>query len=495
MKINFLERIISFLAPRIAVSRMRARMVLEFASRRYEAAGGGRRFQGVSSPSTSANSEIGTGIVMLRNRARDLERNNPDMAQGLDVISTETIGSGITHKYSSSRVSKKFDEWAYSTKCDPNGQMNYFGIQQLIMRSVPRDGEVYVRRIRTPYVDENTPPLQLQILESDFIDVSDNRTLTNGNIVVQGIELEARTGRRVAYHIYKTHPGESFVSNAYTTIEKIRVPAEDIAPVFKVLRSGQLRGLSWASSVMLKMYDYADFEDAQLQRQKLAACFAAFIIDANNVADGASAPPVDKLEPAMIEVLGPGQDIKFGSPPGVDGFKDSALLYKRAISAGFGITYESLTGDYSNVNFSSARMGALRMYKNVDSWRWNMFIPQFSQVVSRWFLESLELMGTSTKNVSCKFTCPRREMIDPSVEVPARIKEVRAGFKSLATAIREGGEEFEEVVEEIAASNAALDKKKIILDSDPRNTTQQGMAQMEDSDSEEPSNNNPPAPK
>jgi lambda family phage portal protein len=490
MKINFLERIISFFAPRIAADRLRARMVLEFASRRYEAAGGGRRFQGVSASSTSANAEIGTGITMLRNRARDLERNNPDMAAGLDVIATETIGSGIMHKYSSPRVQKKFDDWANYTKCDPGNQLNLYGLQQLAMRTAARDGEVYVRRIRTPYIDESTAPLQLQLLESDFLDVSDNRVLSNGNVVVQGIELEAKTGRRIAYHIFKSHPGESFATNAYSSIERVRIPAEDMTPVFKVLRSGQLRGISWASSVMLKMYDYADFEDAQLQRQKLAACFAAFIIDAQGVADSSTAPPIDKLEPAMIEVLGPGQDIKFGSPPGVEGFKDSALLYKRAISQGFGITYEALTNDYSNVNFSSARMGAIRMYKNVDTWRWNMFIPQFNHVVSRWFLESLELMGTSSKNVTCKFTCPRREMIDPSIEVPARIKEVRAGFKSLATAIREGGEDFEEVIDEIAESNAALDKKGIIADSDPRKVTQQGMAQMEVTSGAEPENNN-----
>jgi hypothetical protein len=57
-------------------------------------------------------------------------------------------------------------------------------------------------------------------------------------------------------------------------------------------------------------------------------------------------------------VPGPGEDVKFAQPPPQNnGALPDRVL--RRIAAGLGITFEDLTGDYSKVNFSSARMARI----------------------------------------------------------------------------------------------------------------------------------------
>jgi capsid protein len=104
----------------------------------------------------------------------------------------------------------------------------------------------------------------------------------------------------------------------------------------------------------------------------------------------------DKLEPGAIEILPPGKTITFPNMPSVqdDGHSDRSL---RAIAMGFDVTYELLTGDLSNVNFSSGRMGWIEFHRNVEQWRWHMFIPRFCRPVWGWFVEASLLRATTLR--------------------------------------------------------------------------------------------------
>jgi capsid protein len=144
-----------------------------------------------------------------------------------------------------------------------------------------------------------------------------------------------------------------------------------------------------------------------------------------------------------------------------------------------GITYEALTSDYSNVNFSSARMANLQMARNVRSWQQDILIELFLDRVWTWFTESLELrasnplMGAKLSTVT--WSVPAPQLVDPEREVKAIISRVRAGLIPLSSAIREQGLAPEEVLTQIAADNALLDQLGIVLDSDPRKVSAQGQ--------------------
>lgn len=480
---NALERMIAAVAPMAAVRRAQARMALNVV-RSYEGASKGRRTDGWRTASTSANSETRRALPLLRDRARDLVRNNPYAARGVSVIAANLVGYGIKtsfqtpNKKAIKALQRAYIEWAESTQCDVDGQHDIYGLQEIVARGVVEGGEMLVRRVWRKVSDGFTVPLQLQVLEGDYIDTSREVVLSNGNVVIQGVEFDAR-GKRVAYYLFDQHPGDGWLFGR-AGLTSTRVLAEDIVHVYRMDRAGQVRGVSWFSPVIIRLRDFDEYEDAQLVRQKIAACFTAFVSDADTAeatGAGAAADMSERLEPGAIEFLPPGKQITMNAPPAVQGYREYTSVSLHAIAAGLGVPHESLTGDYSQVNFTSGRMGRSEFHAMLDVWQWKMFVPKFCGGVSRWFLEAAAMAGLPAQGASAKHTPPRRTLVDPTREIPAQIKAIRGGLQTLFGGIREMGYEPEEFLQEFAAGNDLLDKLGIVIDSDPRKITNGGQAQ------------------
>lgn len=461
-----LDSAIAYLSPKWAANRARARLQLS-ATRRYEGAARGRRTEHWLTGSGSANSEIERALNQLRARSRDLVRNNPYAANAVTAIAANTIGKGIVpqakgaNRARVARAESAWREWANTTACDADGCHDFAGLQHLIMRTVVESGECLIRRNRRPASDGLPVPLQLQVLEPDYLDTF-KTAKSQGGRLIQGVEFDAR-GRRVAYHLFPSHPGETLRPAA----ESSRIDADEIIAVYRVDRPGQVRGVPWAAPVMIRMKDFDDFEDAFLFRQKLANCVTAFIHDPDPGASYASELP-DKLEPGAVEILPPGKDIRFNDPPAPAGYRDYVVASLHAQAIGWGITYEALTGDYSQVNFSSGRMGHLMMGRNIASWQWHMFIPRVCDGVAGWFLDALALTGVATSGLGFSWTAPRREMVDPSREIPPIRDSVRSLFLSPQRAAQQLGMDFDELMEEWKMAAAAFDRDGLIFDTDPR---------------------------
>ncbi len=104
---NLLDRAIGVVAPRLALQRVRNRVALELtqdylerhAQRfRYEGATAGRRAHGWYAASTDANVELMGSLTWLRNRSRDLIRNNPYAARSIEELAGNVVGTGIVPK-------------------------------------------------------------------------------------------------------------------------------------------------------------------------------------------------------------------------------------------------------------------------------------------------------------------------------------------------------------------------------------------------------------
>ena len=249
--------------------------------------------------------------------------------------------------------------------------------------------------------------------------------------------------------------------------------------VYRIDRPGQVRGVTWFAPVMIRIKDFDEYEDAQLLRQKVAACFSVFVYDATPPASGinstkASELPSEKVTPAMIEILPPGKDVKFASPPGVDGYRDYSTVSLQMIATGLGIPYSLLTGDQSQTNFASGRMGWLDFNRSVESWRWNMLIPQFLECVRGWFEDSAKLVGMM-EPVRFAWSEPPREMINPKEEIEALRQKIRAGYP-WARAMADQGYDPDQLIAEIAEYNAKWDAAGVILDTDARKIALTGNA-------------------
>lgn len=479
---NTFDKFIASLNPAAAVRRERSRLELD-ALRRYEGASRGRRTDGWFTQSTSADAATSMGLGLLRDRSRDLVRNNPYANKAVQVIVSNTIGTGIIGQARATRSRRRstqltdlFTGWATDpSQCDYEGRHDFYGLQALIMRTVVESGECLVRRYIQP---GQKISLQLLVLEPDYIDASKDVALEGGGLIREGIEYDSKN-RRVAYWLYNEHPGEQH--QRVNSFNSTRVPAEEIIHLFKQSRPGQTRGVPWASPVILRMRDFDDYHDAQLLKQKISACFAAFAVDTEATDAGMGTELIDKLEPGAIEILPPGKDIRFANPPSVGEIDKVSRQYLLQIAAGFGITYEALTGDLNNTSFSSGRMGWIEFHRNIESWRWNMLVPQMLNPIWKWFAQSASLGGVrGMDGIVAQWTPPRRELIDPDKEISATVKSVRSGLMSLSEAIREYGYDPEEVLREMQQDNELIDELGLVLDTDPRKVTLAGQSQHND---------------
>lgn len=501
MKVSGWDRFLVSVAPQWGVNRIRARAALEQLQRHYEAAQPGRRTSGWARSAADADHVIGPALVELRMHSRDLLRNNSWARRARAIVANNTAGWGIVpsatevDETQAKAVMSLWKKWAASTECESEGRHTFYGMQHLAMRSMLDSGEVLIRRRWRRATDGLTIPLQLQVLESDFLDHSKNFLASAASgPTVSGIEFD-KLGRRAAYWLYEQHPG----SGRNATPSK-RVPAGDILHVFDAERAGQARGVSWLAAAIVGMKDLDEYEDAELFKQKIAACFAAFVTDT----DGVGSPigeedeeddRLEKLEPGMIAHLPPGRQVTFGSPPTVtsDSFAGRQL---RKVAAGVGITYEELSGDYSQVNFSSARMARLAEWGNIYHWQWNMLIPLLCGPVWSWAMEAAELAGelpaSVASSIGVEWTCPPMPMIEPDKEGLALQRLVRVGAMTPSEMVRQQGKDPHSHWAEYAADLAVLDKMKITLDCDARLTTQAGMEQASETALNSPK---PPAPK
>lgn len=483
MQQNIIDKVIRYISPTWAMQRAQAQMALSVidrhSTRRFDGASRTSRFSEWRRPGTSADAAMIASLPLLRNGSRDLTRNNPWAEKALKVIETNTVGTGINAKIMHKTEQKKqelqqlWNDWANTSSIDAQERLDLVALEGLIIRMIAESGECLIRR-RFRGVRARLPiPIQIQLLEPDHLDHSKDGPLPNGGEIRKGIEFDKRD-QRVAYHLYDTHPGENYIN--HLSYRSIRVPASEIIHAFDPKRAGQNRGYPWVAAAIRRMKDFDDYEDAQLVRQKIAACFTGFIHDMSQAGNGSTGlgsgePEEDKLEylrPGVFERLPPGKDITFPSPPGVENYDEYTRNILRGVAAAYGITYEALTGDYSNVNFSSGRMGWIEMGRNVQRWQNSIMRVQVLDRLSKWFFSGAALAGYETEGAKVKWMYPRREMIDPTREIPAMIKGIRAGITSLPRTHASLGMETDEIMDEIEQSNTVLDEKKIIVDSDPR---------------------------
>ncbi|MDB0529939.1 phage portal protein, partial [Ralstonia solanacearum] len=290
----------------------------------------------------------------------------------------------------------------WTAEADAAGQTDFYGLQALACRAMLEGGECLIRLRPRREEDGLAVPLQLQLLEAEHLPMTLNVDLPSGNVVRSGIEFD-NLGRRVAYHLYRSHPDDGRLApmSVQGGLDTVRVDASEVIHLFRVLRPGQIRGEPWLSRALVKLNELDQYDDAELVRKKTAAMFAGFVtrqspednLMGEGLPDEAGISLVG-LEPGTLQILEPGEDIKFSDPADVGGSYGEFLRTQfRAVAAALGITYEQLTGDLTGVNYSSIRAGLLEFRRRCEMVQHSVLVHQMCRPVWAAWMKQAVLSG------------------------------------------------------------------------------------------------------
>jgi lambda family phage portal protein len=441
--------------------------------RSYTGANAGRLFSDFLTTSTSADAEIKDNIRVLRDRARELARNDSYIARYLNLMVSNVIGKHGIRVSSKARlddpvnkgkldlranllIEEAWKEWTKIGNCTTNGRLSFLDCQKIFIESLCRDGEVLIRKVK----DKNSPfGFRLQFLEADHLDEDKNDYYKeSGNRIKMGVEVD-EFDKPVAYHLYKHHPYERTYLNEN---QHIRVPAEEIIHAFLPQRAEQTRGVSLIATAMPTVKQLNGYLEAEVVSARVSASKQGFFISPDGdgyVGDGEyedSFSPTMTAQAGVFEQLPAGMDFKAFDPQhptsAFDAFTKSVL---RSIASGLNISYHSLSNDLTSVNYSSIRQGALEDRSMFQIYQ-QFVIEHFIEPVFKSWLE----MAVSTNYIKLpvskvdKFASsvtfiPRSfAWIDPLKEMQSNVIGLQNGTVTYSDICASYGRDTEELFEQ-----------------------------------------------
>lgn len=466
--------------------------------RMYEGAKGSRLMAGMNASTTSGDTEIVTSLTRLRARSRALGRDVPYARRAKKLIKDNIIGSGVMpqaqvestrggpRKNINDSIEAAFLEWCKGDSCHTGGVLHFCDLQRALMDQIPEAGEVFIRIHRRPF-GKSQVPIALELVESERVPHELNpsfQTILNPTQFRAGIEMDDLY-RPIAYYVWERHPGDLWPLKNHVN-QVIRVPAADIIHLHIVNRWPQTRGVPWFHTTLKKLNDMDGYSDAEITAARGAANYMGWL----NKGDPLNDPDVDveedgslqmELAPGTIGVGPAGSEMVFNNPTRPNtAFSEFMNHMAREVAISLDVNYASLTGDYSQSNYSSSRLAIL---DDRDAWRaiqaW--FARTFLQrVFEEWIYAAMlsnAIPGLSAEEYAVnptKFNCPKWKFrgwswVDPAKEVQAYKEAVRNGFMTVTQVVQMTNptEDMEDVLDERRNELDVMAEKQLVFDTDP----------------------------
>lgn len=463
---NYLDKVIGYLSPKLAYERMAYRAEME---RNYTAARTDRygKWHPRNQPAELTDAPYRN---LIKARARDLERNN-GIAQGaIGIILRNVVGPGIKPQAVcvdnngvelwkiNDKIEELWAEWIEPGNCDAARSLNFYQMQEMFLRRKIVDGDSLVISGYTTNKKAEFP-LLLQLIESDLL--AEDIIQHKERYVYGGVEVDDYSAA-VAYHL-RFDPRD--IGNI-TRIEASRV----IHGYFK-LRSPQTRGISALSGVMENVRDCGEFIESELKAARMASALTGVVFSdapGNTVGrqiTSSAGQKITEIEIGTMLSLAPGEKAEFvtpGRPNGAAAPFVSAIL--RFIGMAMGLSYEALSRDLSQVNYSSAREGRLQDIKTYEILQQDL-IDNFCQPIYKQWLDSMVLNGrvnipgywTNKKTYQkCKWVKPGWKWVDPLKEAKGIETQLGLNMVTLQDACGQMGYDWQEVVEQRAREKAYI---------------------------------------
>lgn len=491
-------------------SRRKAARAKAKQSSAYAGASRGRLEKDWIASSGSPNLELVGSLPDLRNRTRKEERDDPhahnaalqlaSYMSGIMPRSAIRIPEGASDrlrdqiKALNRQTDDAFTEFAKN--CNARGRGNYRGFQfQAVLGMIISGGSLTQRRIQR-LTEGLLIPLQLELLEDDFLDHLRNEDLEGGGWTKQGVEHSPR-GRVAAYHLHRRHPGGELTGLLRAgSLTTKRVTADRIAHLYSEMmtRPSQVRGVPWPHAVLRAHRQFSEYMQAERVRMRAAAAFMGAVKtdeveDIDTSADPAEAVGINPIRDARgrviervssgeIAYLRGGQELEFNKPPTTDGFADYVTTDQHAQAAGWLLPHSIFSGSLKDVNFSSIMFGMGPFLRLMARQLLDTVVTHHGDPTWDWFITAGKAVGELPAEAGPRIWVPEPwPVIDPVKQARANLIKVRTGSTTLQRLIWETGDDPDDVLRDHETLVAWAKKNEIVLDSIPSTSTLAGQEQ------------------
>lgn len=487
--------------------------IVSCGTRMYAMARPGRTTSGWGMQTTSEDTELSTSLRPARNRSRELVRDAAYAKRAKVIVQNNVIGSGIglqakvetTRGTLNDRINDEIEElwrdWCQAEYCHMGKSLHFMDMQRLAQGQIFEAGEILLR-LHYTRLEWSPVPLAIEVIEPErMADEFQPGPVETPATVRMGVEVDQYYAP-LAYWIRNIHPGDlRFPSTISERVE--RVPVRDIIHARIIERWPQTRGIPWMHTAGRKLNDMDGLTEAEITAARASSCYMGFIeppADNDSSFDGEpreDGSVQEELEPAVIHKLNPGEKFSGYSPTRPNTQIDPFMrMMLREVAAGTGSSYESLSRDYSQSNYSSSRLALL---DDRDIWRvlqlW--FIRTVMQRVYKVWLQQAVLSGAITSISVESYALNRKKFeavlwkprgwswIDPTTEVEAYEKAIRGGLTTLSAVIAQTGDgrDLEDVLKERQRELRIIKDMGLTFDTDPSvQTSAQGNQKSDNQD-------------
>ncbi len=465
--------------------------------RMYASAKSDRLTGGWQSNNGSADIELVTSLTMLRSRSRQLVRDASYAKRARVTVVNNVIGSGIgmqaqvrtSRDELNERVNDDIEavwaEWSEADSCHTGGRLAFKLLERAAMGQVFDAGEVFIRIHRKRF-GNSTIPLALELIEAERI--ADEYFATGnpagGNAIRMGVEVD-QFHRPVAYWIRERHQNEAYRFGGQGSDRLERVPAEDIIHLALIDRWPQTRGEPWLHTAARRLNDMDGYSEAEIVRARAQAS-VPWAVETPEGGESFGEEQIDgtyimDVEPGTMKRLNPGEKLNAPAPNSPNPALDPFMRYMlREVAAGVGVSYESISRDYSQSNYSSSRLALL---EDRDLWRFYQawFICDLRKRVHREWLQAavlaraiqsipVEQYALAPRKFEAVLFKPRGwSWVDPTKEVDAYMSAIKAGLTTVTDVVAQtaNGQDIEDVVATRARELKLFEKKGLVFETSP----------------------------
>jgi len=427
----------------------------------------------------SGDRSVATAYYRLRDWSRWLDENLDLVTGAFDKLVNFIVGGGITIEPTvrdrKGRLLPKVNDQirraivdesypdCWSRDCNVTGEYTRGEQERIACRSWLRDGEILGRKVPRQIAPDRIPH-QVQLIEADYLAFEMLESRRDGTAIIHGVEKD-EWGRPVAYHIYRQNPVIVSDFRWATSLDAVRVSADEISHLKFLRRANQTRGVPICHATILRLDDIAEYEDAHRAGARAAAQLLGSI-KRNPDMLGLNGSPYsaaddnrkwDLDDATFLSDLLPGEEATFYKPetpnPDASLFLDDQL---RRAASGFGLGYSTFAGKYDKA-FSAARQEQSENWPNIEQLR-GQFVSDFVRPVEyEPALRAAILLGRvripreadPDTIFTADITGPPRPTIDDLKQVQADTGMVDARLDSRVGRIRERGRDPTRVDAEI----------------------------------------------